>query len=265
MNRILICGLVVLASLGAFAGKKGPRKAVFGTGGNEASLVACCRFTGKEHPKTLLFETPAGDDEGTIKRRTEGLLKGGAEVEVVRMWKQKIDPVELRKKMMDADLIWMGSGATEQLLYKIDQYFLEETFHAAYRNGTVLAGNSAGSLIQAYAGYNDFNDGRYDLIRGMGMIRAYFVPHYQAEVWQGFDKRLEQETDPNLPDEGWAVENGAGVFFTDEKPEVRIVTGGLKEREKARAFHFVRKDGKWTKTVVPAVSISVDGFAESKL
>ena len=29
-----------------------------------------------------------------------------------------------------------------------------------------------------------------------------------------------EETDPATPDEAWAVENGAGVFFTDEKPDL---------------------------------------------
>lgn len=253
--RSIFCAFVALSlGLTVSAAPKGPRKAVFGPGGNEASLKACCEFTGKAHPKTLMFETPAGDDEGTIKRRLGWLQNVGADVEVVRMWKEKVDPVELRKKIMAADLIWFGSGATEQLLYKIDQYYLEQAFHAAYRNGTVLAGNSAGSLIQAYAGYNDFNDGRYDLIRGMGMIRCYFVPHYQSEIFGPgkFDKRLAEETDPATPDEAWAVENGAGVFFTNEKPEVRLVTGGLKERENACAYHFTRKDGVWKKEkVVP--------------
>ena len=88
----------------------------------------------------------------------------------------------------------------------------------------------------------------------MGMIRCYFVPHYQSEIFGPgkFDKRLAEEIDPATPDEAWAVENGAGVFFTDEKPEVRLVTGGLKECENACAYHFTRKDGVWKKEkVVP--------------
>ena len=95
MSIRLILGAFIALSLGltVSAAPKGPRKAVFGPGGNEASLKACCEFTGKAHPKTLMFETPAGDDEGTIKRRLGWLKNVGADVEVIRMWKEKVVPV----------------------------------------------------------------------------------------------------------------------------------------------------------------------------
>ena len=63
MKMQMVCGMALALAATALAAPKGPRKAVFGPGGNEASLKACCEFTGKAHPKTLMFETPAGDDE----------------------------------------------------------------------------------------------------------------------------------------------------------------------------------------------------------
>ena len=230
---------------------KGPRKAVFGPGQQEVHIKAICEFAGKVNPKVLVFETAEGDAESEIAKRVAYFKAAGAEPEAIRMYKEKIDAAAVRRKIREADIIWFGCGNSEWLRGKIDFYYLEDAIKAAYRDGTVLCGNSAGSLMQSYGGLNDFTDGRYDFIKGMGIIRAYFVPHYQSELFGAakFDPRLAEETDPGTPDEAWAVENGAGVFFVNEKPEVRRVVG-KGESPAAKAYHFVRKDGKWKKSVV---------------
>jgi len=205
-------------------------------------------LTGKAHPTALLFTTASGDDPNQILRITGTF--GGQKVrhELVRLCgKEKVDADALKAKMLDSDIIWLGSGCTERLQEKIAQYGLAETFRAAYEKGVVMAGYSAGAIMLCHAGYNDFNDGRYDLIPGLGLVKAYVGPHYQLPKWVDFDKRLEQEKDASLPSVAWALEDWTLVVYRNGEPDARRI------RDKADVYRFDRKDGKWTKSIVKSI------------
>lgn len=130
----------------------------------------------------------------------------------------------------------------------LHDYYLYASLWAAYQNGTVMAGFSAGAILLSNAGYNDFRlkEGvRYDLIDGMGIVDAYFCPHYQDEVWRGFDKRLEEELAYvdyfEVPETAWAQEDGTMVIFRNDEPEVKVL------RPNAHVYQFKRADGRWIK------------------
>ena len=223
------------------------RIAVFSGGLDEQMAETICDLSGKPDPRVLLFCTAGEDATNVIERYARPFRSAGARVEPVNIWSEvPKDLVALRRKIMKADIIWFGGGRTECLMRKLSDYYLYAPLWAAYWNGTVMAGFSAGAIALSGAGYTDFkDDGRYDLIDGMGIVDAYFCPHYQDEAWRGFDKRLEEELAyvgrASVPETAWAQEDGTMVIFRDEKPEVKVLRPG------ARVYRFARVDGFWVK------------------
>ena len=225
------------------------RIAVYCGGLDEQMAATICELSGEPDPQVLLFCTAGEDATNDIERYARPFRAAGARVEPVKIWSETPkDLAALRRKIMKADVVWFGGGWTEYLMRKLHDDYLFAPLWAAYQGGTVMAGFSAGAITLSFAGYNDFTDnGRFDLIYGMGMVDAYFCPHYQSEVWRGFDKRLEEELAyvgrTEIPDTAWAQEDGTMVIFRDGEPEVKVLRPG------ARVFRFRRTDGRWTKEV----------------
>ena len=227
---------------------EGPQRiAVFSGGLDEEMAATICDLSGEPVPQVLLFCTAGEDATNDIERYARPFRAAGARVEPVKVWAEEPkDLASLRQKIMKADVIWFGGGLTEYLVRKLHDYYLYASLWAAYESGTVMAGFSAGAIVLSNAGYTDFKDsGRYDLIDGMGMVNAYFCPHYQSEVWRGFDKRLEEELAYvdclEVPETAWAQEDGTLVIFRDDKPELKVL------RPNAHVYQFKRTNGSWVK------------------
>ena len=225
------------------------RIAVFSGGLDERMAATICDLSGRPNPQVLLFCTAGEDAANNIENYARPFRAAGARVEPVKIWSEAPkDIVALRRKIMKADIIWFGGGWTEYLVRKLHDYYLYAPLWAAYANGTVMAGFSAGAILLSFAGYNDFKlkEGvRYDLIDGMGIVDAYFGPHYQLEVWRGFDRRLQEELSyigsAEVPETAWAQEDGTMVIFRNGEPEVKVFRPG------ARVYRFRRTDSAWVK------------------
>ena len=231
---------------------EGPRRiTVFSGGLDEQMAATICDLSGEPNPQVLLFCTAGEDATNNIEHYARPFRAAGARVEPVKIWSEAPkDPAALRQKIMKADIIWFGGGWTEYLMRKLHDYYLFAPLWAAYQRGTVMAGFSAGAIILSNAGYTDFkDDGRFDLIDGLGMVDAYFCPHYQGEVWRGFDKRLEDELfyvdSIQVPETAWAQEDGTMVIFRNGEPEVKVLRSG------AHVYRFKRTDNSWVKEKFP--------------
>ena len=229
---------------------EGPQRiAVFSGGLDEEMAATICDLSGKPDPQVILFCTAGEDATNNIEHYARPFRAAGARVEPVKIWAEEPkDIVALRQRIMKADIIWFGGGWTEYLVRKLHDYYLYASLWAAYQRGTVMAGFSAGAILLSFAGYNDFRlrDGvRYDFIDGMGIVDAYFCPHYQDEVWRGFDKRLEEELAYvdcfEVPETAWAQEDGTMITFRNDEPEVKVLRPG------AKVYRFKRTDCSWVK------------------
>lgn len=223
------------------------RIAVFSGGLDEEMAAAICGLSSKPDPQVLLFCTAGEDATNDVERYARPFRAAGARVEPVKIWSETPkDLAALRRKIVKADVVWFGGGWTEYLVRKLHDDYLFAPLWAAYGNGTVMAGFSAGAIMLSFAGYTDFkDDGRFDFIDGMGMVDAYFCPHYQGEVWRGFDKRLEEELAYagriEVPETAWAQEDGTMVVFRNGEPEVEVFRPG------AHVYRFKRTGGTWVK------------------
>ena len=230
--------------------EEGPQRiAVLSCGLDRDVAAKICDLCGKPEPRTLVFCTADEDVTNDIARTEQWFRSFGVRAETVNICSEApADLAALRRKIMTADIIWFGGGRTECLLHKLQDYYLFAPLWAAYWNGTVMAGSGTGAIVLSFAGYNDFKDeGRRDLIDGIGMVDAYFCPHCQDDAWRGFDERLGEELvyigRAEVPETAWAQEDGTMVIFRneEEEPEVKVLRPG------SRVYRYKRTGGSWVK------------------
>ena len=201
-------------------------------------------FAEKKDPVVLTFSAASGDEPKYCEVLRGRFLKYTPNVESVTLVPNP--PADelpgIRRKILAADILYFSGGATEELVKTIIHNHLGDTIRIAYRRGTVLSGFSAGSMLFVHAGFTDYPKKRYDLVEGLNIIPCFFGPHYQGRQWKAFDARLAEETDPSLPSEAWALEDGVSLFFRDEVPEVR------RHLPDSHVWHFTRDaQGVWQK------------------
>lgn len=218
-----------------------PRRAVLAWGADAEIGRQIVAFSGIANPRILLFCAPAGDSEAAFAGARAMFAGQSDRIEAVPLLAAGIAPAELREKVAGADIIWVCGGMTEWLAGAWERAALPDALRDAYEHGTVVTGYSAGAICWTVAGYNDFADGRFDLIAGCGALPILFCPHYQDAVWAGFDERLEQIEGAGTPAVAWALTDGAALFFTDGRAEIRFNSPA------ARACRFERDGAAWKK------------------
>jgi dipeptidase E len=199
----------------------------------------------RRKPAVCYLGTAAGEQE----RFSEMFLRSYARldcrpVELSLFWREVED---LRGFLLGCDAVLVGGGNTANLLAVWRVHGLDQALRAAWEDGVVLAGWSAGMLCWFESGVTD----SFDLARlaplhdGLGFLPGSACPHYDGEPQRRPTyRRLVR--DGVLP-AGYAADDGAALVFhgTDL---AEVVTS----RPAARAFRVERHDGQLTETALPA-------------
>ena len=132
------------------------------------------------------------------------------------------NPDIVKKKIAEADIIYIGGGDTIKLLDNIKKYGIDVLLEEAYENGTVLAGMSAGAILLSKEGFSDSKIIRNELdkhvfIDGLNFINISFCPHYNATPNK--EKELKEELNKNNR-EVYCLENCTALKIIDEKIEI---------------------------------------------
>ncbi|MDD4817722.1 MAG: Type 1 glutamine amidotransferase-like domain-containing protein [Victivallaceae bacterium] len=226
---------------GVASGDQVCRKAVLGWGGDAEMGNRIVEFCGRPNPEVVLICAPGGDSPAAFDDARKMFAASSSRIREVAVFGAGMSCAHLRDELKSADIIWVCGGMTENLNNSGWTGELLLALREAYDRGVVVSGYSAGAICWTFAGYNDFADGRYDLIPGCGFLPVYFCPHYQD--WGAFDERLYRESAaPDRPDTAFALTDGAALFFTDGVP------GAVFRSPEAQAIRFVRSDGRWTKS-----------------
>jgi len=140
---------------------------------------------------------------------------------------------DLAAHLMAQDLIYVGGGSLISLLGTWTAHGIDLMLRAAWQNGIVMAGLSAGSLCWFDQAITAFH-GESRRVKGLG-----FLPHSNAVHYDEKPERraafLEAIAD-GMPS-GYGSGDGAALHFVDEEL-ARVVTS----RPHARAYH-VTPDG----------------------
>jgi dipeptidase E len=114
------------------------------------------RLSNKKNPKLLFVPTASSDSERYWKHVQEyfgDFLK--CKTDVLFLVREQPSREQIRTKILSADIIYVGGGNTLQMMRLWRRLGVDKLLKAAYENGTVLAGISAGSICWFESGHSD--------------------------------------------------------------------------------------------------------------
>ena len=185
----------------------------------------------RKRPRVLFLPTASGDDPAyqlTFYRQLAGL---DCDLTHLELFTRTVDDVDATIRAQDVVLV--GGGNTANMLAIWRAHGVDRALRAAYAEGTVLSGWSAGCICWFDAGTTDsFTPELGPLHDGLGFLKGSASPHHDSE-----ERRrtvYAREIAAGLPG-GIALEDGVAALYEDERL-VEVVTG----RIGGRAFHVDR-------------------------
>ena len=167
--------------------------------------------TGKDRPKVCFVPTASGDSLDYIKRFLTSFRELNCETSYLSVYKAPLG--DLRKYVLEKDVIYVGGGNTRNLLALWKEWGLDQIFKEAYEAGVVLAGISAGSICWFEEGITDSIPGALTPLKCLGFLKGSNCPHFdgEAERRPAFYQMLKD----GKISSGLAADDGAAFHFED--------------------------------------------------
>ena len=139
----------------------------------------------------------------------------------------------MKKKINDADIIYIGGGNTVKLVSTLKETGMDEMIKKAGDKGCVLAGISAGAITYLKYGLSDIEimegvSNNYVKVDGLGFLDYMFVPHFSSDPKKKED--LEKVLKENKSIKALCIDNCSAVEFNDDGMKI------IKSNKDASAF-----------------------------
>jgi len=188
------------------------------------------RLSGKKHPSLLFIPTATSDSE-LYWQRVRGYFGGflKCKTDVLYLIKEQPSAEVIRRKILSADIIYVGGGNTLMMMKVWRRLGVDKLLKAAYNNGTVLCGISAGSICWFESGHSDsmsfYNPRKwkYVNVKGLGLIKGIHCPHYNSRTLGVPRRRHFRDMIGKIGGIGIAIENNCAIAFVDDK-HYRVIT-----------------------------------------
>jgi dipeptidase E len=182
------------------------------------------RLANKKNPKLLFIPTASSDSERYWKHIREYFGKFlKCKTDVLFLIREHPSKQQIRKKILGADIVYVGGGNTLQMMRLWRRLSVDKFLKAAYNNGTVLSGISAGAICWFDSGHSDsmsFYNSRkwkYINVRGLGLIKGIHCPHYNS-MTRGIPRRRHfRDMIRKTGGIGIAIENNCAIAFIDNR------------------------------------------------
>jgi len=170
------------------------------------------RATGKPNPRICFVGTASGDAESARYKFYEAMAT--LDCRATHLSLVQPPTADLAAFVLEQDAIYVGGGNTRSLLALWHEWELDVALRAAYEQGTVLGGISAGMICWFEYGITDSVPGALSPLRCLGWLPGTACPHYdgEAERRPAFHRLLAEGHVPA----GYAADDGAALHFVDE-------------------------------------------------
>lgn len=185
-------------------------------------------LTGVECPKVCFLPTASGDADHYIVRFYRAFAAGRCQPSHVSLFRRDGGARDLRAHLQAQDLIYVGGGSLISLLGTWRAHGIDAMLHAAWEDGVVMAGLSAGSLCWFDHAITAFH-GESRRVKGLGFLPCSNAVHYddKPERRQAFLTAIADGMPP-----GYGTGDGAALHFIGSEL-ARVVSS----RPHARAYH----------------------------
>jgi dipeptidase E len=212
----------------------------------DAAVVKLC---GKKRPRVLFLPT-ASDDwpkySQTFTRYYETHF--ACQVETLWLWKQSYTAQELKTKILNADIIYIGGGNTLRMMKRWRSLGVDTLLKAAAKKGVVLAGLSAGSICWFREGHSDslkYSNPKapYIRVRGLDLVDLLVCPHYRSELKRRKDLFTKLKHSRTI---AVGIENCSAIQVQGDR--FRIITSN----SKAKAWKMYWQNNRIVETAIPS-------------
>ena len=200
-----------------------------------AILQHVLSLSGVDSPRVCLLPTAGGDSRDGIADFYSASDRFDCIPSHVSLFRLEHERIDLRRHLLSQDLIYVAGGSLVNLLAIWRAHRLPALFAEAWREGVVLAGQSAGALCWFDHGISA-SSGAPAPIRGLGLARGSLCVHYARDPARR-TAYLDAVAD-GLPG-GWGIDDGAGIVFESGADPVPLAG-----RERARVVRVERNRGK---------------------
>ncbi|BAZ32964.1 hypothetical protein NIES4074_54720 [Cylindrospermum sp. NIES-4074] len=198
----------------------------------------------KEKPKVCFIPTASGDSDRYIVRFYSAYLKLSCTPTHLSLFNPPTS--DLRSFILEQDIIYVGGGNSKNLIALWKEWQLDHILKAAWENGIILSGLSAGSICWFEQGVTDSIPGSLTVLQCLGFIKSSNCPHYDGEPERrpAYHRLLSQ----GLIGEGYAADDGVGLHFIDNQLE-KIVSS----RSQAKAYRLEKVGDTVTETILEPI------------
>jgi dipeptidase E len=217
------------------------RRQILALGGGGFSMEAgntllddhALALAGVECPQVCFLPTASGDADHYIVRFYRAFAAGRCRPSHISLFRRDGGATDLAAHLLQQDLVYVGGGSLVSLLGTWAAHGIDLMLRAAWEQGVVMAGLSAGSLCWFDHAITAFH-GESRRVRGMGFLPYSNAVHYDAkpERRTAFLAAIADGMPP-----GYGTGDGAALHFIDHEL-ARVVAS----RPQARAYH-VAPDG----------------------
>jgi dipeptidase E len=204
------------------------------------------RLSNKKNPKLLFIPTASSDSERYWKHVQEYFGKFlKCKTDVLFLINGKLSREQIRSKILSADIVYVGGGNTLQMMNVWRRFGVDKLLKAAYENGTVLSGISAGSICWFDSGHSDsmsfYNprNWKYINVKGLGFIKGVHCPHYNSRTIGVPRRKHFRDMIRKTGGIGIAIENNCAIEFIDGR-FYRVITS----KSYARAYKVYKSGSK---------------------
>jgi len=131
-------------------------------------------------PRICLLPTASGDTSEQIGRFYSTFGERACEPSDLSLFRLGRRPMALRDHLLEQDLVYVGGGSLLNLLAVWEAHDIGAMLSIAWREGVVLAGQSAGAMCWFEAGITK-SSGKPLSAPGMGLLGGSLCVHYNNE------------------------------------------------------------------------------------
>jgi peptidase E len=230
-----------------------PVRRILALGGHEFSsrppdravcelLLRLAGERGGPRPRICILPTASGDTSEQISSFYAAFGERPCEPSDVSLFRLGRRPLALRDHLLHQDLIYVGGGSLLNLLAVWEAHDIASILSLAWRQGIVLAGQSAGAMCWFEAGITK-SSGKPRPAAGLGLLSGSLCVHYNNEP----ERRaayLDAVAD-GMPS-GYGLDDYAGLLWEGEGSP-----SSLTARRGARAYRVSSREGEVFESPLP--------------
>jgi dipeptidase E len=197
---------------------------------------------GGERPRICILPTASGDTFEQIASFYSAFGERHCEPSDVSLFRLGRRPMALRDHLLGQDLIYVVGGGMANLLAVWEAHDIASILSLAWRQGIVLAGQSAGAMCWFDAGIST-SSGKPRPAAGLGLLPGSICVHYNNEL--GRRAAYLDAVSDGMPS-GYGLDDYAGLLWEGEG-----APSALTARRGARAYRVSSRAGEVTESPLP--------------